>query len=843
MKFLLAFLILCSVAVHAQDTELSNYHSAVKLAFGVGDGSDRGTAYAEEYYYHEKGTYDYKTVYIKDTTQITITVANAEIRDAVGNAVNPATTYAHYRLDQDLWAPAVGSPAWYADGVRIKRYTAPLTFATMTLPDGTSPVGVTGAVPGVTQNHANKDIYYWRGSLDSVGDEYHTLNLGAYVPIIADGDYQVTDGKFWVFCVNPKTPCLTVRATGNGQFYTTPIKNYHLPKIFDQTTYFNAGTGTVTFELRNLYASDVRYRINGGSWVDAGANNVTLDQDDFSSGTNTLEYYYEGNEAYVKTRTIVKNPTHPSLAETHGNLLWGSSDLLTRHRARRAIAGSIDATWWNRLSTVKNENVATTANQLSGSRLYSTNMGVLICAFQAHERGNSAVPSGSGLDSSRTWAVHAKTQLLKSRFRIAPVGLEIQPTGVPIPSREIKDRGYYTIGIRGHLMHHVYAYDLLISFFRSDQHANGITPIEDYLFRDWMARWQVFNSCELGFYYNGTISGSNMWERATYTCSQAVTLAMPSYSTPWGGTSGWDGNTTTYTGIPYPDVGHTWKTLFIDEDHEIPGYPNPHQRARYENLFTDVGAFNSLGTVQIDVAWGDREAYSNTSSQGFPVALQAMIAKLHTGKSYPKLFETIIRGKSNDFYAFKYDARDRVGPMYWIQGMFCNSFYPEHSTELRNYILGNAGNTDNAIQHGGVFNVLYFDTTFSEDDAPAADVTPPTLTSATVNAQGNRLTLVYSEDVEDVDPAHYSLSTGNTLTALSGVGNTWQFTIASPIVTDTDVPTLSYTSGAGRTADPAGNLLATISARAVVNNSLESTPVPPRAGRRGRGANNVPAGR
>ncbi len=836
---LLIFLAFAGVSL-GQDTELANYRSAIKLAFGVGDGSDRGTAYAEEYFYHDKLVWDQKTVYIRDDTPISMSFVASEISIInSGDGTGKEDGDIKYRFDRD-WT--VGD--WLVGNGTHKWYTAPITFAGSTdTATGLPIVGTTGPRPGYAHTHANKNLYFWRGSLDSVGDEYHTINAGLWLPLTAvkgDNDFAATDGKYWVFCVNPKTPCLIVRATGDGQFYTTPIKNYYIPKIFDQTTYFNAGTGTVTFELRNLYASDVRYRINGGSWVDAGANNVTLDQDDFSSGSNTLEYYYEGNEAYVKTRTVVKNPTHPSLAESHGDLLWGTSDLLTRFRARRTSEPTTVA-YWNRHKAANTEYQATADRVITGRRHRPS--GVLPCAFNAHELGLAAVPYTG---SPKRWAEFAKEKLLMNMCRIDPVGLEVFPVGVPVPSREIHDRGYYTVGTRGWLMENVFAYDLLVDFFRSDQDPEGITAIEDLYIRDLFARWVVFTNCHLGYYYNGSISSTNMWERANYMASYLITLAMPSYSTPHGGTSGWDGNTTVYEDVPFPDVGHTWKTLYIDESNDVPGYPNPHQRPRYDNLFTPVGTYTNTGGILIDQAWGPRFFYCGHQHMGYPLGVLGMMAKLHTGKDYPNFFACVPKGKLRTMYArekLTQEPNSAYGPHMWVQIMMNNSLFPEHTAYFMPSITQNAGYKDEAILYNRTLALLYFDTAFGEDTEPEADVTPPTLTSATVNAQGNRLTLVYSEDVEDVDPAHYSLSTGNTLSALGGVGNTWQFTIASPIITDTDVPTLSYTSGAGRTADVAGNLLATIAARAVVNNSLETTPVPPRAGRRGRGANVVPAGR
>lgn len=117
--------------------------------------------------------------------------------------------------------------------------------------------------------------------------------------------------------------------------------------------------------------------------------------------------------------------------------------------------------------------------------------------------------------------------------------------------------------------------------------------------------------------------------------------------------------------------------------------------------------------------------------------------------------------------------------------------------------------------------------------APPADTTPPTLTGRAVDATGKVLTLTFSETVEGVNPAHYSMS-GYTLSSAAGSGQVWTMAITPAVQTGLAV-SLTYTSGAGRTRDLAGNLLATGTA-AITNGSLETTPDPPRPGRRGQGA-------
>ncbi len=111
------------------------------------------------------------------------------------------------------------------------------------------------------------------------------------------------------------------------------------------------------------------------------------------------------------------------------------------------------------------------------------------------------------------------------------------------------------------------------------------------------------------------------------------------------------------------------------------------------------------------------------------------------------------------------------------------------------------------------------------------DLTPPTLTSATINSAGTTLTLVFSEAVTGVDDAvdagDFRLSTGQALSggATADGGITWTMTCA--LVTALDAPTLRYLDGDGFVADLALNLLAAITAATVTNNSTINVPGAP----------------
>ena len=104
----------------------------------------------------------------------------------------------------------------------------------------------------------------------------------------------------------------------------------------------------------------------------------------------------------------------------------------------------------------------------------------------------------------------------------------------------------------------------------------------------------------------------------------------------------------------------------------------------------------------------------------------------------------------------------------------------------------------------------------------AADVVPPTVTSATVPASGLSLTLVYNEllDAGSVPaPGAYALSgTAAVVTAVNVTGTSVVLTLA-PAVLVGAVVTLAYTPGGAPVQDTAGNDAAALVAQAVTNNS------------------------
>ncbi|MEK7412713.1 MAG: hypothetical protein AAB263_05275 [Planctomycetota bacterium] len=596
----------------ASDPELSNIKSGISLTFGTGDGSDKGTAYAEEYFYHDKMIVDRKVVYIKDATQIAMTHNSynwaGDSRVGARSVAGAEQGIIRYRVDGDLtngryWSRQWGANLWPA-------YATPLQFKTLQYVGGKTVTGRTGnnGIP-----YANRTEHYQYGQLDQFGDEWHSIAVADddtdWIKI--HPDWYNGEGKSFLFVVNPKTPCLTVRATGNGQFYTTPPKAYFIPKINAQTTYFSPGTGTVTFDLRDINGNSVHYRINGGAWVEA--QNPILNQSNFNDGTNTLEYYYTGNIAHTKTRIIEKNPTFPSLSENHGNLLW-KDEGFEKILSRVTSSPNKEAYTTLRDNSYLNGRQAIFDSYRSGKRTITGR--ALNNAFQALIEGMTAKPAGFNL----SYATYAKMAIMNNGYTMDSVGME-QSWGGPLPSRELNYRGYYDVN---EIYDALFAYDILIANFRDTQVAGGITAIEDYFIRDLLASF-AFQQLQYASNLSngGTVGG--MWDTARRCAALAVMLGLPNYSTPYFGTSGWNGNTTVYPWAPYPDDHYTWKQILWDDNLPLKGFPNLAFRLGIEEYnFTEDGTF------------ADGVSYYSGSLMGHVFVITANLAAMHGNKRFPR---------------------------------------------------------------------------------------------------------------------------------------------------------------------------------------------------------------
>jgi hypothetical protein len=658
-KVLVALLCI-DFAVAQEDRSLlpQDYKCGISIRYSGIEGVD----WIAEEHYHEPLQNNRRTVYIKDTTEISmfhnelnvLAIKDGKYHPTIGAVGLDGIPDSgdegiiRYRIDGDLhhglkWSDrATGTPT-QPNHQFTPAYTAPFTFAELTYAPVHPSVSVVGATGDNGQPVTEKMSYFHYGILDSAGDEWHTMCIGdddwATLPTEKTAFWS-SDGKMQSYVVNPKTPCITVEHAGNAQFYTTPAKVYFIPKIHDQITYIAPRTGSVTVKLTDINGNVVHYRINGGSYQNNGTNTVTLTDADFSNGENTLECYYAGNEALVRTRKIVKNPPFPSAGESHGHLMWGTEAEFNKIKERRLRAPYFSF-WDSKL--VKDWKMTGRfywpSQGMKGKRWpwYPEHAAAWTRAFEnafvALIQGWNWTASGE----SKTSANFAKEMMLDNVLNLDYVGFELT-RHLPSPTTEIKGAGYYMVK---NTFSFTAAYDILIAHYRSDQHANGITPIEDHFMRDQMAANALRQ-----MQWHGDWVGINpgMWGTAEGTGAFMIALAMPNYDTPYYGTSGFNGAGATHEWTPYPDHPRTWKQVFSDDvTPSAGGYPN--HRHRYSPTRSPQAPTSDGTMIGVD---GEAFGYWEGANMGYYELMSQQylfltnLCALHTGRQWPAVDQSYL---------------------------------------------------------------------------------------------------------------------------------------------------------------------------------------------------------
>ncbi len=529
------------------DPELTNYKGGIDIVLGAEDGSDNGTAYVPETFFFDPLVNDTRVCFIREDTEIALALNERSMastggsrnKTMIGTEGGGAIRYKLNGLAEILrWAPQTDG-----GGTCYPAYSAPFTLE--------SAVG--------------------DGLIDSVGDEWITMMVArdsspyaGFSLTPGNGDSWASDGKYTLFCVNPTTPALKIEASGAGQFYTTPAWTYLVPKIHDQTTYFQ---GTCTFELRNIYGANISYKINGGSTVNVGAASVVLNQGHFTDGPNDLEYWYTATPAAVRTRTVVKNPAFPSAGEDHGTRLLNGDEGWAAFQSRAVRLPYTDALGGVRYN-VGHHYGDWNSQKLTGMRFggqnfpLNSNGQMADNAVLAKFHGFDAFYPGGGGEpaapDSTPYAVFAKEQLMEAAISQHPVGIE-GPWNDSLPCADTVYRGYVdaTLAINPAI-----AYDILIDGFRSDQETGGITPIEDYYLRDVLASW--VHVCVLGRTADRANAGG-FWGTSRVIAGTVITCVLSEYSTPYYGSSGLDGVATTYAYAPHAADNYPWVDYFLHD--------------------------------------------------------------------------------------------------------------------------------------------------------------------------------------------------------------------------------------------------------------------------------------
>ncbi|MEK7415693.1 MAG: Ig domain-containing protein [Planctomycetota bacterium] len=508
-----------------------------------------------------------------------------------------------FKFDRDGQAHAYVRPVGMDLPAWCRLYAQPFSLAELTHEDGKpilGSMGDNGKSYGDRPNTTTERFMY--GVTDSSGNEWHTLTywdddstwLNA-AKIKHDKRTDASDGHWIALCVAPRTPLVQIRAPAGEQFYTTPIKTYHVPKIWEQTTYL---TGSALVGFANL-ANDqaVRFRIGQGAWQNY-AGTALVARDLFPEADRPIVVELQCGEASpILRRMFVRDPKHPSLGEQHGLLLW--PDAAGLQAARERLHGA---------EPFKTSYAAFRGDYYQGMPWVRSAArpgwrgGATMCSSALN---NALVMAVEGADKAAAAAALAKERLLFAT-RPEPIGQEIT-CDASSPSTDFLQvlgqttQAYADAGV---------AYDLVAAFFRSDQQPGGLTAIEDYLLRDNLAKCAK-TLLQFRDIYNATSgSGDTHWSHGWEMATGMIALAMPTYARPCFGVSGADQRTLndlksadgTFWN-PYPNQGVTWWQAVTDPALSTPGYPNAVLPFRAEFLLTDDGWWTGPNNLQTE---GDR---------------------------------------------------------------------------------------------------------------------------------------------------------------------------------------------------------------------------------------------
>jgi hypothetical protein len=740
-------LVLLSAASYAQDTTISNYKSGISATWS----GTRGIDYEEEYLYHDKLVSDKKIVYLKSTTKISLAPnasnrANYSNKDG-GNQVigvngldglssSGDEGVIRYRFDRDrnnskLWSDNLAKSATSSV---LPSYSSPINLETEVYETGSPLLGTIGSNGA---DSASTSACYYRGILDSYGDEWHTLAYGhddnvflRKMANFVDQDYFCSDGKSVLLVVNPKTPCLTVTATGTAQFCTTSPKAYLNPKVVDQTTYVSEGSsGTITITLTDIGQRNISYRLNGGAWVNLSKNTASLSASAFSQGENTLEYKIAGTGFPTKSRKVTKNPTHPSASETHGNLLWSSTNDLDKIKQRitRLPYKTIYDDY--KIRPDKSGRSQWDLDGMTGGRGTLGGFYTLGLTFVSVIEGWNYQQTGSPISHGK----YAKQMMLNNIRTLDSVGWEMSHSADGNPSKEINNRGYYnSIPILGT----VFTYDVFAANFRDDQVAGGMTAIENIFVRETLAGFAF----ECMQWTSGlTRTGApGMWGGARLMAASIVALVLSEYSSPLYGTSGFGSNQAVYSDCPFPDIKLTWRQAFFDQSATANGFPNYKWKLGLSNNGQDSLFFNQ-GDLQggIQFAKGDfrdKNSYYSVGLMGIHFMVYANVFKRYLGGGVvDDRLEASFERATKGLLAGGKDPNAGV-PTRQPMVLLMNGYWPARRVDNLSWLKSLPSTDGNSptkqMQDVGVFGFAWYD-----DDESTLPLTAPGDVSVTIKVE------------------------------------------------------------------------------------------------------------
>ena len=628
--------------------ELTNHQSGISLSLSGTNGTD----WAVEQTFHDevnadlilfvKSNVDFSFAHNENNTLVNIYAPNrligADGLDGVPDSGDEGII--HYKIDRDQQAHSYTGilPSW------LPVYSSSFNFNALTYDGSLHVLGTTGDNGGAWASPRYNTNRFYYGMNDSFSNEWHvvtywdddvTLLTNAHINVHRQG---ASDGHCVEVCVNPLTPVIQFKATGSEQFYTTPVKTYHIPKIWRQTTYLTSG---VQINFVNLTNSDaVQYSVDGGNFQDYEGTPILASS--LFGGSNTTHALRVrcGSEGVVCSRDIVYQPDYPGASETHGYLLW--KDETEKQEVTNKIKNVQPFKY--SYSTYKGNWYQGLPVSFSDAR----NGWCSGASMAGNALANAFVVAIEGPSNASVNAAAAKTRLLRMA-RIKPVGTDID-IDAQSPSKDFLNELGQTLELFADAG---VAYDLMAGFCRQSQYSGGLTPVEEYKIRDGLAKIVTTVLGRMHESYSATIGGGDThWAHGYELMAGMMSLAMPTYKNNYYGTSGGDRVSTNdlvdsngkYWN-PYPDQGVTWYQVATDPMINALGYPDVKYPFRAEFLLSDDGWWTGPNDFQ-----GDGDRY-------------------FTGPSGSKLVDVPYGGLANA------ECRNELTEMYGYENAFVERLY------------------------------------------------------------------------------------------------------------------------------------------------------------------------
>jgi len=434
----------------------------------------------------------------------------------------------HWKLDRDMQSHSYTTAGGEMIPDFAPRYTGPIRLGELTY-DGEKPVlgsvGDNGGPWGDRPRTTRERFAY--GQRDAAGNEWHTLtywddDAPIFRKINKSPHRQAASDGHWVYlCVNPRTPVLQFHAPDGEQFYTTPIKTYHVPKTWPQTTYL---TGGVTLALLNITSDEpVYYRVGAGEWTryDGPLEVAAILARD---ATPTVLRARLGKNGPVLSRTLVMNPAAPAPDERHGYMLWADDEERVRCIEKLHTIEPFASSYRIFRSSFYMGSDATFGDARGGWRSGASMASKCL--------NNALVAVVEGVKNQPDLAALAKKRLMRLA-RLEAVGFE-NGVSSATPSKDYLNELGQTLQLYADAG---VAYDLLAGAYRSSDDPAGMTPIEERWIRDGLAE-VAKTMLQFRDNWSFTSGGGDVhWAHGYELALGIIAAAMPTYSTPYFGES------------------------------------------------------------------------------------------------------------------------------------------------------------------------------------------------------------------------------------------------------------------------------------------------------------------